>query len=186
MNAEEVVAPLDAYATAKPDEPTFTLQGGDPLAPPLVRMWALLARRRAGLLRFGGEGDFSELIEAAIGNDVSSDERERESLKVRATAAEEVSWAMDAYQKGEHATDKPSEAQDTHLNELQRIDLHDLKVRVASKLSNFRCEMIEMCEALEKAGFTDEEPRADFKTLAYNLGLLNQMIEPRRLFKKDK
>jgi hypothetical protein len=44
----EVVAPLDAYATAKPDEPTFTLQGGDPLAGPLVRTWAFLARRRAG------------------------------------------------------------------------------------------------------------------------------------------
>ena len=185
MNAEEVVAPLDAYATAKPDEPTFTLQGGDPLAPALVREWALLARVRAGLIP-DASGILGQALEAAAMHSVRDDERERDSLLVRATAAEEVSWAMDAYQKGEHATDKPSEAQDTHLDELQRIDLHDLKVRVASKLSNFRCEMIEMCEALEKAGFTDEEPRADFKTLAYNLGLLNQMIEPRRLFKKDK
>jgi hypothetical protein len=180
----EAVAPLDAYVTAKPDEPTFTLQGGDPLAAPLVRIWAFLARRRAGIARFDKE-TFGEMIEAAIGNTVVDDDREHNNLLVRATAAEEVSWAMDAYRKGNHSTDRPTEAADTHLTELQRIDLHDLKVRVAQKLSNFRCELLELHEALQKAGYTELEPLSDLKTAAYNLNLLNEMIEPRRIFHKD-
>jgi hypothetical protein len=189
VSTEEVVAPLDAYTTAKPDEPTFTLQGGDPLAAPLVRAWAFLARRRAGVVRFE-QGSFAELIEAPIGNSVADDEREKDNLLVRATAAEQVSWTMDAYRKGDHATDRPTEAADTHLTELQRIDLHDLRVRVAQKLSNFRCEIEEMHEALTKAGYVDVDDgvgnmiaMSDLKTAAYNLKLLNEMIEPRRMMK---
>lgn len=182
--ADEIVAPLDAYATAKPDEPTFTLQGGDPLAGPLVRAWAFLARHRAGLTRFE-QTTFAELIEAAIGHSLRDDQRECDNLLVRATAAERVSWAMDDYVRGNDKADLPSEAADTHLDELQRIDLHDLKVRVAQKLSNFRGEIEEMREALQKAGYTDQEPLSDLKTIVYNLGLLKDQIEPRRLFKKD-
>lgn len=180
----EVVAPLDAYVTAKPDEPTFTLQGGDPLAAPLVRLWAFFARRRAATVRIE-EGIFAELIEAGIGHRVEHDERERDNLLVRATAAEQVSWEMDSYSRGEINADVPTTAADTHLTELQRIDLHDLRVRAAQKLNNFHSELIDMREALQRAGFTDMEPLSDLKTAAYNLRLLNEMIEPRRLMKKD-
>lgn len=179
----EAVAPLDAYATAKPDEPTFTLQGGDPLAGPLVRLWALFARRRAGLARIDPNTWFAEIIEAAIGSLIDSDEREVDNLKIRATAAEVVSWSMDDYRKGNH-TDKPTEAANTHLTELQRIDLHDMKVRVAQQLSSFSGALVEMREELEKRGFNDLEALSDMKTASYNLRLLNEMIEPRRIFKK--
>jgi hypothetical protein len=181
----EVVAPLDAYATAKPDEPTFTLQGGDPLAGPLVRLWASAARVRAGLAGNVLEAA-SALLKTARSHAVEADDREHDSLLVRATAAEQVSWDMDAYLKGNHRVeDKPAEGTDTHLNELQRIDLHDLKVRIAQKLSSFRCELEELREALEKAGYTELEPLSDMKTAIYNLGLLKDMIEPRRIFQKD-
>jgi hypothetical protein len=135
MSTEEVVAPLDAYATAKPDEPTFTLQGGDPLAGPLVRAWAFLARRRAGVIRFEQES-FGELIEAAIGNSVEHDER---SVTTCWCAPPRPSRSAGRWTPIARATttDQPTEAVDTHLNELQRIDLHDLKVRIAQKLSNF-------------------------------------------------
>jgi hypothetical protein len=170
MSTEEVVAPLDAYATAKPDEPTFTLQGGDPLAGPLVRAWAFLARRRACVIRFEQES-FGELIEAAIGNSAEHDEQERDGLLVRATAAEQVSWEMDAYRKGNHHKDQPAEAVDTHLNELQRIDLHDMKVRIAQELSD--------------RGYQDEDTLEHMAQVSGFLRSLNETIEPRRIFKKD-
>lgn len=180
---EEAVAPLDAYATAKPDEPVFTLQGGDPLAAPLVRLWAFFARRRAMAVRIEQE-TFGELIEAAIGHTVEHDDREKQSLLVRATAAEEVSWAMDAYAKGQVDADKPSEAADTHLDELARIDLHDLRVRLASRLSNHRCELIEMQEELRKREFTDLILIEQLDTVADALQLLQHDMEPRRQLKK--
>jgi hypothetical protein len=179
----EVVAPLDAYATAKPDEPTFTLQGGDPLAGPLVRTWAFLARRRAGLARFE-QGSFSELIEAAIGNSVEHDEQEHNNLLVRATAAEQVSWSMDDYRRGNHHTDKPTEAADTHLNELQRIDLHDMKVRIAQKLSSFAGAMVEMAQELSDRGYQDEDTLEHMAQVSGFLRSLNETIEPRRIMKK--
>jgi hypothetical protein len=74
---------LDAYPTAKPDEPTFTLQGGDPFAPPCVLEWAKKARLFALTL--------------------DEDDPRRADLLLRATSAEEVAWEMLAYQRGEEA-----------------------------------------------------------------------------------
>ena len=47
MSTKDEPGPLDGLLTAKPGEPIFTLQGGDPLAAPLVREWARQARERA-------------------------------------------------------------------------------------------------------------------------------------------
>lgn len=177
----EAVAPLDAYVTAKPDEPTFTLQGGDPLAAPLVRLWALLARRRVSATRIEQEM-FAEVIEAAIGHRVDQDERERENLLIRATAAEEVSWAMDAYVKGDHNADVPTAAEDTHINELRRLELHDMRVRFAGRLSNLCAETTEMVEALKQAEF-DPETVAGLESVARLTKELREQVEPRRIFK---
>jgi hypothetical protein len=188
MSTEEVVAPLDAYATAKPDEPTFTLQGGDPLAPALVKLWALAARCRSGIISvesFLTKDTLNELTNATIRHSVADDDRERDNLLVRATAAEQVSWEMDAYRKGDHATDNPTEAADTHLTELERIDLHDLKVRCAGKFSNFRCEIHELREALFAKGYRDEEMFQRMGAAMDALQVIQDAIEPRRLFRKD-
>jgi hypothetical protein len=179
---EEVVAPLDAYATAKPDEPTFTLQGGDPLAASIVRIWAYCARIRAGLLslsKITGDEVLGKALIAAQQYSVAHDDQEVRNLKIRATAAEEVSWTMDAYLRGDGGTQLPTEAQDTHLTELERIDLHDLKVRVAQRLSNFRCELIEMRDGLIKAGFQDY--LGDFLNAENHLNEANKIVEPRRI-----
>lgn len=185
MTTEEIIAPLDAYATAKPDEPTFTLQGGDPLAPHLVRLWAWFARARAGVMDAESFGQILlDTRDPIIDRNLAHDEREKNSLLVRATAAEEVSWAMDAYLKGYRGEDKPSQAADTHLDELQRIDQHDLKVRVSQRLSNFRSEIGEMREALDKAG-CDSDFWNDMLVVEQHLEELYQAIEPRRLFRKD-
>jgi hypothetical protein len=192
MTTEEVVAPLDAYATAKPDEPTFTLQGGDPLAAPLVRLWTFFARRRAMTLRIE-EKTFGELIEAAIGHEISDDDdRERDNLLVRATAAEQVSWAMDAYVKGHHdTTDKPTEADDTHIDELARIDLHKARLHAAEKVSYMRGDLQEILVELLPSwlaaggGSEVEAMMPELRDLIDRLGDIYHEIEPRRLFRKD-
>lgn len=185
--ADIITPPLDAYETAKPDEPTFTLQGGDPLAARLVQFWAQLARLRAGVIPRSelAEAYATNCVADAIENSVADDEREVRNLAVRATAAEEVSWAMQEYQKSQHGTDKPTEAADTHLDELARIDLHDLKVRVAQGLSNIRGSAAEMVTALRAKGFNDEDTLDNLEILSDLARDLNQIIEPRRIMKRD-
>lgn len=48
---------FDCYAAAAPDEPLFVLLGRDPLAPTLVRLWALLRSQE-------GESDEAKVQEA--------------------------------------------------------------------------------------------------------------------------
>lgn len=69
----------DAFETAKPGEPIFTLQGGDPLAPGTVMFWAEGARKAA----------FAEEKPARA-----------RLLLTKATNAEFVAWAMTDYQRG--------------------------------------------------------------------------------------
>lgn len=70
----------DAIATAKPGEPLFPIQGGDPFGPPTVLHWAELARK-AGL--------------------AEQDEKKSQTLLKKASQAEMVAWAMQAYQRDE-------------------------------------------------------------------------------------
>ncbi len=133
--SKENPAPLDAYETAKPDEPIFVLQGGDPLAAPLVRIWAYLTRVRAGL-----SGD-ATMIDAPIyvakTTAVDHDKAASRDLLVRATAAEQVSWYMDGYRRGEINL-----AAEVHEQAaLDKLDIHDIRRKCASTISSFRAEL---------------------------------------------
>jgi len=70
----------DAIETAKPGEPLFPLQGGDPFAPPTILHWVELARR-AGMKE--------------------TDPEKAEKLLRKASDAEVVAWAFQAYQRGQ-------------------------------------------------------------------------------------
>jgi len=70
----------DAIASAKPDEPLFPIQGGDPFGPPTVLHWVALCR--------------------AAGMAESSPKRADHLLR-KASDAELVAWTMMAYQRGE-------------------------------------------------------------------------------------
>ncbi len=72
----------DAIETAKPGEPLFPIQGGDPFGPPTVLHWARLARE-------AGEAE--------------ADEKRSAKLLRKATDAEQVAWDMQAYQRGHAA-----------------------------------------------------------------------------------
>lgn len=83
ISTKDEVGSYDAIASAKPGEPLFPLQGGDPLAPFCVMMWARAARRKA--LR------------------MAEDDKARAKLLRKASDAEEVAWAMKDYQRAEAA-----------------------------------------------------------------------------------
>lgn len=82
ISTKEQVGTYDAIETLKPGEPVFPLQGGDPLAPLCVMIWAWKARKLARTL------------------DRDIDAKEIDRLLRKATSAEEVAWAMRDYQRG--------------------------------------------------------------------------------------
>jgi hypothetical protein len=173
---KENPAPLDGYESAKPDEPIFTLQGGDPLAAPLVRMWAYLARIRAGL-----SGDAS-MIDAPIfvakTTSVSHDPQACNELLVRATAAEQISWHMDGYRRGEitHA------AEIQRVSDLDKLDIYDVRRRCSSAISNFFSELNDFREELIRRGFFENGSEIDNSILGAILSLktVHGLVEIRR------
>lgn len=183
MDKDEITPPpLDAYATAKPDEPTWTVQGGDPLSAPLLRVWAAFARLMAGVVTPGVlDGIFAELRTAA-NNNLPENERDIDGLLIRATRTEEVSWDMDAYRKGGNHAEARVEAADDTPEELARIDLHDLRVRSTQKINNMVAELKEIDEELAKRGFTDARCY-DSHLIVGRLQDLSHVIEPRRVMK---
>lgn len=83
ISTKDQIGTYDAIETAKPGEPLFPLQGGDPLAPLCVMIWAWKARKLARTME--------------------EDDKARIKLLRKASAAEEVAWAMREYQAGEAA-----------------------------------------------------------------------------------
>lgn len=104
----------DAIATAKPGEPLFPIQGGDPHGPATVEFWADLERSAAR----------------------KEANAERAALRFRkAGDAEAIAWAMRAYQKGEveAAAERQGYADDVH------DDLDDADQRLRRARMIFVC-----------------------------------------------
>jgi len=146
-------APLDAYETAKPDEPIFTLQGGDPLAAPLVRLWAELARARTGL-RPHLLVTMNDCRRTGSEASVAHDPKEVNRLLIRATEAEQISWLMDEYLAGGIVIAQDAEK---HFDEFEKLDIYDIRRRCASAISNFFSELNDYREELVKHEFLDAE-----------------------------
>lgn len=181
--------PLDAYATAKPNEPTWTVQGGDPLGAPLLRIWALFARIQAGIIPEQGTEYAYEQILRAANNNPPENEFEEKELLVRATQTEQVSWNMDAYRSG-HTDARPETTSENSLDITARLELHDARVHIAQRVNNMVAELTEGRNVLLKLGgfFCGEHDPLDDDWLSIIAGLkqLNDLVEPRRLFKKSK
>lgn len=189
MTNDDPVAPLDAYVTAKSGEPTFTLQGGDPLAAPLVNFWAQLARLRAGVIPRSelAECYATNCVAAAVENSVADNEREAENLAVRATAAEVVSWDMAAYLKGHPETSSLTEGPAiSKLDEPLRLDLHDIRVRGAGALNNAVYEIDTLVDKLAEFGYNEDKVQWQLRKLAVELEMLANDVEPRKMMKRDK
>lgn len=178
------VSPLDAYATAKPDEPTWTVQGGDPLGGPLLRVWAVFARVQAGVIVPGAVDNVFEQLLKGANNNVPDTDRGKDELLIRATQTEQVSWDMDAYLKGNLNREEEEEKLEQTLAEL---DLHDARVRAAQALSNYAGGITEIIEALEPLGFFagGGNLKAKMLDLRLTLELTRDTIEPRRVMRRS-
>lgn len=84
VSTRERAGIYDGLESAKPGEPLFTIQGGDRFGPATVLHWADLAR--------------------TAGRDEANPELAAKLLK-KASAAEEVAWAMRSYQRNEQPED---------------------------------------------------------------------------------
>lgn len=119
----------DAIETAKLGEPLFPIQGGDPFGPATVLHWVELCRA-AGL--------------------AETDEKIAKHLLQKATQAEMVAWAMQAYQKGEEelaGTRARYNDDEIEANEEQRT-LREALILGAGKLNNALAIAVEVGETL--------------------------------------
>jgi hypothetical protein len=171
---KEHPSPLDGYESAKPDEPIFTLQGGDPLASSLVRIWAYLARVRCGL-----RGDVSWIsapIMVAEMNSIAHDPNAVKELLTRATQAEMISWLMDGYRRGEESI----EEQAARMDDLTRLDVYDIRRRTTTLISNFGSDLLENMERLRELNYGSKLVDAEVTEALTALRSIADDIEVRR------
>lgn len=158
---KEQPSALDGYERAKPGEPIFTLQGGDPIAVEMVKLYISKRRQRA----------------------LDMDEgREAEAELVRCSEAERTLWAMQNYLAGRAQVD--AQEQSERSDEPEAVDLFDCRVRAANKLNEMRGELNEIGIELKRRGFTVQSDAPLYSALDL-LEDMKDLIEPRRLFRKD-
>lgn len=171
----------DALETAKPDEPIFVLQGGDPFGPPTVQHWAELAREEARALQFGPpdlEGADREAYRPTEEQQARADK-----LLRKATQAEQVSWEMKAYQRGERAAPETRARYNEELvapaDTAERTAARKALISGVGALHNAVGQAEEVRELL----VTLEVHEAGVDLIARGIALLNEAaatIEPRR------
>jgi hypothetical protein len=163
-------APLDAFETAKADEPIWAVQGGDPLGAPLLRIWSHFARIQAsGVPPRELEGIFEEILRAANNNTPDNDTKKNDLL-IRATETERISWQMDEYRKG-FTEEEHEEIRKTTV--LTRLDVYDLRRRCCAFMANFfsefndyRLELIQR-EYLREGDYIDHQMLRAIADLRY-------------------
>lgn len=151
----------DALETAKPDEPIFTLQGGDPLGEPTVLYWADQARKLARQ---------------------SDSPQERHRLLEKAKMAEKVAWAMKDYREGTAdlpATEPIGVAEAQTESTVERVRQRQALIAGVSVLHNALATVNDLAETIEKMDVHPEvvqRLRHDVESLR----LSADTIEPRR------
>lgn len=147
----------DAIATAKPGEPLFPLQGGDPHAPPTVLHWVALYRAEA-------------LTE--------ENPEKRAAMLRKATAAEQVAWAMQAYQRG-HAEELEGQRASYNDHADTSVDRIAILVHGCRRLDNALAEILDFADKIESLG---DMPTVEgvLREIAERIKLLSGGLEPRQ------
>lgn len=157
LSTKDRAGTFDAIETAKPNEPLFALQGGDPFAPATILFWADLARK-AGLAEHR-PADAHRLMK-------------------KASAAEFVAWAMQSYQRGEGAAEIEASAREEAL---LATDRNSALAKGANRLNNALAEAIDVADMLDA---TDEVAMkvhaARLRDISEYLRDISEAIEPRR------
>jgi hypothetical protein len=157
----------DAIETAKPGEPLFPIQGGDPFGPATVQFWVDQCRR-AGM--------------------AETDEKRAKDLLEKASSAEHVVWAMQDYQRGLTAKVEPGKkAQPTYSGWLdtdddetkQRRQERAGRIAAAGRVNNAAAVATEAIETLAKLRCCPEQEARLREAVAAMTEAAFQ-IEPRR------
>lgn len=173
----------DAHETAKPNEPTFTVQGGDPAGPLTVQFWADYARALARSLLDGTtiKRPRYEFVTTDVPDEFEPSEAAKVAADVllrKATAAEQVGWAMKAYQRGEFdETEAPAPAapgDDATATVEGRASL----IKQASRLNNAVGIIKDAEEALLAMG--DREVSEHLLGLIDDLKTVAGVVDPRK------
>lgn len=168
VSTPERAGEYDAIETAKPGEPLFSLQGGDPLAPECVLLWAQRARE-ASITCF--EGAATERSKRKAEKLMADGHK----LARKATAAEEVAWAMQEYQRGDIAA-PIADADDG--DDAQRSEIATLSA-VCDRIYNSEAELTEAADSLRQiGGHSLAESR--LRDAAIAAGQAARAAEPRR------
>jgi len=151
----------DAIETAKPDEPIFTVQGGDPIGSMTVIYWAGQARKLA--LK-------------------SKDPKEKDRLLHKATMAEKVAWAMDDYREGNEAlpgVEQQGVALASDEKTVERVRVRQALIQGVSVIHNALATVNDLADVINRMGEHPEvveRLRRDVESLR----LSADAIEPRR------
>lgn len=148
----------DAIETAKPGEPLFPIQGGDPFGPPTVLHWARLCRE-AGM--------------------AATKPEEAERLLRKASQAEGVAWMMLDYQRGLDRDPRASTYHDTTADYLAGADQRAALIRGSTRLHNMVADTLPVAEMLARFRVhPEQEVRIREAVAALKEAAL--LIEPRR------
>jgi len=145
----------DALETAKPGEPIFVLQGGDPLAPATIVHWADLARAAARV--------------------ETKPDRARALLK-KAASAEFAAWAMQDYQRGDDFEARQQAKADDEAT--MTVEANVILARGCDRLHNAIFEALELADSPAMDAFLKERGR--LRAAAEMLRSVAKAIEPRR------
>jgi hypothetical protein len=149
---------FDALETAKPGEPIFTLQGGDPFTPPTILYWCELAR--ADALKIRKKAD-------------------REARLRKISVAEQIAWAMQEYQRGEVDHTEAARATYNDSDQLPDSDATTFLARAADRLYNAAGEASRMADQRAARGMPPRAVSAIRKAIVVLNGA-TACIEPRR------
>lgn len=179
--SEQLAEGYDAHETLKRAEPPFTLQGGDPLAPPTVIHWAELARAEARRILNGGRAGFEPEHPGEEYVPTPQDMLDADALLRKATSAEMVAADMIAYQRG-HGEVAEARATYADLDLQEGADVLQVRkslIRAASNLQNARGIAKEVEERLAGLGIHLEEQVAILQAVE-TMGEVATAIDPRK------
>lgn len=180
VSTRDTPGDYDAIETAKPGEPLFGIQGGDPLGPPTVQFWADEARKLARKIMSGGD-DFVPTRKMPNYNPTAADQERAEKLLRKATAAEMVSWAMRDYQRGgvQEVAGERAHYNDTPLDSAVAHDQRRALILMVTELHNSLSIAHDVAEALDNLGVYPDAVNA-INGAVCKLKAAADTIEPRR------
>jgi hypothetical protein len=155
VSTKERIGVYDAIETAKPGEPLFPIQGGDPLGPKTVEFWADEARKMARRLAEQG------------------DEKRAKALLDKATSAEAVAWEMQAYQRGDLAVEEVR----AQYNDAAAVDIRSWKAGLIAGTRHLREAAFHLTNAVEHL---PAKMRAPLKRRIEQINKIASDYEPKR------